>query len=385
EETINKVGAAPDYILDNKELLDAYVIEAFEQSAAVNFPPVLSPGIYRKRPDLGIGRKFNGVWAMMPAGAKKRFKKFSRKIPVKLSPSRLASIRTFKGVGMDEYLEEVYQLDPGEDTEAFLHLYEAIEGTQLYDIAEIEHLPGKGTTSEGLMPLHPFTREAATMFLGEADMGNDASDMYPVQPGQRYYYLEIAGKRPMMRSAANGQLKSHRPGCAWLVLDFPKNQIQLFNFISESRAQEIAVKLRKKGNEGNLSIRFKKTIERHLEKLFSGKSGNIKIIHEAIRPGAWSDALKRIPQFLIQSFQEKLLEWTVKAFAGYLKNQAEEFCKATEDNADGVTVSISIINPPGLTQLRQVIKGKLNHGASIFLQGVLPEIKIKVEAGYSHE
>ena len=40
----------PDYVLDNQELLEGFALEAFEQAAAANLPPVLSEAVYRERP-----------------------------------------------------------------------------------------------------------------------------------------------------------------------------------------------------------------------------------------------------------------------------------------------------------------------------------------------
>ncbi|MCX9077283.1 MAG: hypothetical protein OIN84_04830, partial [Candidatus Methanoperedens sp.] len=98
EETVRRVAAAPDYVLDNQELLEGFALEAFEQAAAANLPPVLPAEIYKKRPDLAEGRKLRGTWIMMPRGLRKRFKKFSRKIPVLLAPRKVASLETFEGV-----------------------------------------------------------------------------------------------------------------------------------------------------------------------------------------------------------------------------------------------------------------------------------------------
>ena len=106
EETIQRVAAAPDYILDDQELLEGYTLEAFEQAAAANLPPVLSEEIYRKRPSLAEARKLRGIWLMMPYGRRKRYKKFSRKIPIRLVPYKLTSLETFEGVSLEGFLEE---------------------------------------------------------------------------------------------------------------------------------------------------------------------------------------------------------------------------------------------------------------------------------------
>jgi hypothetical protein len=49
EETVRRVSALPDYVLDNQELLEGFALEAFEQAAASSLPQVLPKNTYRKR------------------------------------------------------------------------------------------------------------------------------------------------------------------------------------------------------------------------------------------------------------------------------------------------------------------------------------------------
>src|SRR5215210_6746884 len=112
EETVQRVAAAPDYVLDNQELLEGFALEAFEQAAAANLPPVLSEETYRRRPDLREARRLRGVWVMMPRGRWKRRYKYSRRIPIRLTPRRVAALRTFEGAPLEEFLEEQLGIDP---------------------------------------------------------------------------------------------------------------------------------------------------------------------------------------------------------------------------------------------------------------------------------
>ena len=41
EDTVRQVAALPDYVLDNEELLEGFVLEAFEKAAAANLPPCI--------------------------------------------------------------------------------------------------------------------------------------------------------------------------------------------------------------------------------------------------------------------------------------------------------------------------------------------------------
>ncbi|MCZ7638679.1 MAG: hypothetical protein M5U12_23050 [Verrucomicrobia bacterium] len=60
EETVRRVAALPEHVLDDRPLLQAYAVEAFEAAAASNLPPVLPERIYRKRPDLRPGGATRG-------------------------------------------------------------------------------------------------------------------------------------------------------------------------------------------------------------------------------------------------------------------------------------------------------------------------------------
>jgi len=390
EETVRRVAAAPDYVLDNQELLEGFALEAFEQAAAANLPPVLPEDTYRKRPDLGEARKLGGVWVMMPRGRRKRFKKYSRRIPIRLMPHKVAALETFEGIPVEEFLEEQLGVAPGEEVEAFVHLYEAIPGTRLSDIArQEENTPGLGT-ADGRDQLHPLTREAAALLLGEPELGRDADQRYTSDPhtptvGQRLYYFEIPGKHPLTVPGPVGQAQVRRPTRARLILDFPKNEGSIYLFLSEIRAQEIAVKLRQHAHIGVVMARLRRIIDRGLGKAFAGKFGRLKIIHEAVTPDHWLGALRRLPSLVPQVLRGRLTEWAVKGLSDHLKQRTEELIKAAEDTADGVTLVITLGNLPGFPQLRQALKGKGFPLASLKLSDGMPTVKVKVVPGYSHE
>uniref|UniRef100_A0A831TXT9 Uncharacterized protein n=1 Tax=Geobacter metallireducens TaxID=28232 RepID=A0A831TXT9_GEOME len=390
EETVRRVAAAPEYVLDNQELLEGYALEAFEQAAAANLPPVLPAEIYKKRPDLAEGRKLRGAWIMMPRGPRKRFKKFSRKIPVLLAPHKVAALETFEGVPVDEFLEEQLGLAPGEEVEAFVHLYEAIPGTRLSDVARQEETIPTLDAAGGLGQLHPLTREAAALLLGEPELGRDGAprsggDPRSPQAGQRFYYLEIPGKRPLMVPEPGGKAKARRPTRTRLILDFPRNEIRIRLFLSEIRAQEIAVKLRQHAHIGTVAARLGRILERGLGKALAGGFGRLKIIHEAVTPDQWLGALRRLPSFVPQILMGRLQEWILKGLIDHLKQRTGEFIKAADDTADGVTLVITLGNPPGFPQLRQALKGKVLSPASLKMADGAPQVKISVTPGYSHE
>jgi hypothetical protein len=390
EETVQKVAALPDYILEDQELIKGFALEAFEQAATANFPPILPEETYIKRPELREAGKLKGTWIMMPRGMRKRYKKFSRKIPTSLTPHRVSAIETFEGIPLEEFLEEELGLASGEEFEAIVHLYEGISGTRLSNIARLEeNLPGLGTAN-GRHLLHPLTQKAAALLLREPGLGRDLDSQHHREPhnptaGERFYYLEIPGKRLLSTAEPSGNTKTRRPTKVRLILDFPGNEIRVHLFLSEIRAQEVAVKLRRHSHTGIIVARLGRILERGLRKALDGGFGRLKIIHEAVTPSQWSSAIRRLPSLVPQVLMGRLQEWILKGLANHLKKQPEEFIKAAEDTADGVTMMITFSNPPGFPQLRQALKGKGLSPAILKMSNSPPEVKIKIIPGYNHE
>ena len=390
EETVQRVAAAPDYVLDNQELLEGFALEAFEQAAAANLPPVLPEAIYRTRPDLREARRLRGTWVMMPRRRWKRYKKYSRRLPIRLTPRRVAGLETFEGVPLEEFLEEQLGMDPGEEVEAFVHLYEAIPGTRPSDIARQEEKIAGLHSANGHDQLHPLTSEAAALLLGEPGLGRDVDLEQPLDPhtsmaGERFYYLEVPGKRTLTVTEPSGRAKARRLTQLRLILDFPKNEIRIYLFLSEIRAQEIAVKLRQHAHIGVVTTRLQRIIDRGLRRALRGAFGRLKIVHEAAVPGQELATLRRLPSLVSQVLLRRLQEWVVKGLSDQLKQRTDEYIKAAEDTADGVTLVITLENPPGFPQLRQALKGQGLSLASLKMTDGAPPIQIKIVPGYSRE
>jgi hypothetical protein len=390
EETVRRVAALPDYILDDQELIEGFALEAFEQAAAANFPSILPEETYRKRPELRETSKLRGAWVMLPRGPRKRYKKFSRKIPTRLTPHKVSAVETFEGIPLEEFLEEELGLAPGEEFEAVVHLYEAIPGARLSNIARLEDtIPGLGVAN-GHHQLHPLTREAATIILGEPGLGRDIDPWRTFEPhtpmaGERFYYLEIPGRRPLTVTESSGRAKPRHPTQVRLIFDFPGNEIRVYLFLSEIRAQEVAVKLRQHAHIGTVTARLRQFIERGLRSALTGRFGRLKIIHEAVTPDQWIGAFRRLPSLVPRVLVGHLLEWILKGLSNHLKQRSDEFIKAAEDTADGVTMLITVDNPPGFPQLRQALKGKGLSLAGLKMSDGEPMIKIKIIPGYTHE
>ena len=216
EETVRRISALPDYVLDNQELLEGFALEAFEQAAAANLPPVLSEAVYRERPDLLESQSVKTCWVMLPLRRRKRYKKCGRTFKVRISPYMADEIESFEGP-LADYLQDQLGVEEGAEVEAEVHLYETLPGTTLPDIAREEsETPGMGPAgTKGAAQLHPLTPNAAGMLLGEPRMGRNVppgTHRRNVGVGQRLYHLSIPGKRLLAAPGKDGKPHPRRLG-----------------------------------------------------------------------------------------------------------------------------------------------------------------------------
>ena len=390
EETVRRVAAQPDYMLDNPELLEAITLEAFEQAAAANLPPVLSGKTYLSRPDLIESRSLRGTWMPMPLQwPKKRYKKYSQVIRTTITPHRASTIITFGGLPLSEYLEEHLGIAPGENVEAEVHLYEATPETLLSEVARLEqNTPGLGS-SDAYVRLHPLTPEAAGLLLGEPGLGREANARYLANPytskiGQRFYHLNIPKRRPLSIIDPKDKARMHRSTQLNLSMDFQNNQIRIYQYLSEKRAQEIAMKLRQQAHMGMVTMHLGRILKRGLHRALIGGFG-LRVVHEAAVPEQWAGSLQRVPSVVLQILKLKLHEWVIRNLSDYVKNNATQFIAATEDSATGVTFIITVANPPGLAYLRQALRGKGFPLPSLKLSEGMPTVSIRIVPGYVYD
>lgn len=245
-------------------------------------------------------------------------------------------------------------------------------------------------SSEAYTLLHPLTPEAATTLLDEPGLGREVAARYLVNPyttgeGQRFYHLSIPGKRPLVTPGPGGLRRMRRPTRVSLVLAFPANQIRVYVYLSEVRAQRVALRLRQQAHVGMAVTSLKGIIERGLRASLTGGRGRLKIIHEAAAPGQGQGTLGRLPSMVPPVLLNRVQQWVITHLAGYLKQQGQQFVAATENAADGVTLVITIANPPGFRQLRQALKGKLPSLASLSMSDGTPDVTVRVAPGYAHE
>jgi hypothetical protein len=413
EETVRQISALPDYILENDQLLESSVLEAFETAAASNLPQILPEKSYLERPELRETTGNTGTWALIPT-RKNYYKKYTRIFETVIAPETARNTRSFGGEVLADFLRNYHGLAPGASIKTRIHLYEAIPGTWLSRISKNEkNVRGLGSAAKSAWSqIHPLTIEAAGMLIQQPGLGRTVSERFlqsrhRIAVGQRFYYLEIAGSAvpaataatsgaPMGAAIASG-VAGRVPmasGQVNLVLDFPSNEIRLYIYVCERDAQNISVKLRKSANIGTIWTILKSCYEGALKAQLSGKiSDHVKIIHENVMPEQFNalaalgklgaQALQAVAPIVLEKLREKLLEWIGMCLSEYFKQRSEEFIKATEDPADGVTIIIKFINPPGISIIGKVLKGEPAYLLGNWFPQGTPGADTKVVSGFA--
>jgi hypothetical protein len=296
EETVNRVASLPDHILDNQELLEGFALEAFEQAAAANLPAVLSEATYRQRPEL-LEAGVNAAWMPMPLRGRKRYKRCTRAFKVSITPHMAEEVESFEGVPLSDYLHDQLGLPEGAELEAEVHLYEALPGTTVADIARSEtETLGLGASDEATVSqLHPLTQEAASALLGKPGLGRNplpGADRQNVPAGQRLFHLAVPGKRPLTVPGKWGRRRVRRLFHINVTLDGPQDQIRVCIYISEVKAQKLAVRLRQHSHVGSLTVGFHKLVARRLPRILHGLwPKRLRIVYPGIPPGQSPESL----------------------------------------------------------------------------------------------
>lgn len=390
EDTVRHVATLPEYILENETLLEGFVLEAFEQAAAANLPPVLPERVYEMRPELRETVGMKTAWVVQPLrGKKKHYKKCTRVYEITITPYIAKTVKTFCDIPIGEFLQDRFGLLPGRAINARVHLYEAIPGTLLSRVCKTEtSVPGLGTTA-AWRNLHPLTPAAAGILLGQPGLGREIPPKYlNHQPttaiGQRLYYLEIPEARLQMMPGAPPKLRRIRQ--VSVRLNFPADQISVSVFLSEAVAQAIAVDLRGRAIAKAIS-RVRAVIENRLATILSGKQhSHLKIIHAKVSPNESRGAkLRSLPSIVREKLNKRLIEWIGQSLSTYLQEKPQDFIAATENPADGVTIKMTFTNPPGFSSLRKSLRGEPVSLQEMQTATGVPNTNIQIVPGFSHD
>ncbi len=359
EDTVRRVSELDETTFEDPARFEAALTEVFHQSAAENFPPQLIVPELHEAP-------LRAAWVAMPAGRRRKYyRKYTQTFDIEVTQQTADAVKTFGGTQLSAFLKDRLGVTP--PVRARMHLYQAIPGTTLRRIASCEKgVPGLGGNAKaGAMQLHPLTVEAAAALIQQPKLGRDVHGSYRstrrcIAIGSRFYYLEIAGARPVtVPTGAGAQADVRRTSEVNVTLDFPKDEFRVFAYLSESSAQEIAAGVRKQDLTSVLVL-AKRVYEAGVQAALGGDiERHVKILTEATpQEQLFGIQMRQLADVVKQRLAAQVVEWVGQAFAEYVKGGAGEFVAATEDPADGVTIIVQIANPPGAPLVRKLLNGE---------------------------
>jgi hypothetical protein len=390
EDTVTRVvQRAPAEAWESEALLEAYVQEAFLESASAHFPDPLI------REELHESSNASGAWVPLPAGRRrKRYKKYTRVIDVSITPQVANAVKTFGGTSLDAFLRDRMGVSIPRALRARVHLYEAIPGTRLSLIALHENgVSGLGNARRGAWSLfHPLTPEAAGLLLNEPRLGTPTPASFLVRRrvtavGQRFYYLEIPGARVRIAPGRIGrQARPARSSQTRVVLDFVKRQVRVGLYYSEADAQEIAKHLRQRAPLAVLLRALKGGRDRELVRILSGQpTAAVRIVHEASPTEELAaPMLGGILRMAGGRLSQLVSAWTLDGLRKELDSQYDRFTgtfeRAVQADDDGITVVLTIDAPQLFGALRSVFSSILGTPALPKQPG---SVRVEIRPGFA--
>jgi hypothetical protein len=353
--------------LEQQQLLESVTNEAFFQAAVAHFPPQLLDGRRLEEREMYFEASNQpGTWVYRP---RPRYKKYTRVFEVAVTPQLAARLRSFGNQPLDAFLRSRGVRLPAT---LKVHLYEAIPGTTLSRISQLERrVPGLGSGKEDAWSkIHPLTTEAAGLLLREPALGRDVdarwlASRHRINVGQRFYYLEVGQSYGPGPGAGAGTGKCLQPSEANITVDLRASQVRVSTYFSEADAQRVVA-----GGPGAGAMTAVRVAEGlgagAVRSIASGPTKHVTFIREATGElegeDLWQrvagEAAKRIGMWLLEELGKALLRMLKAALVRYFNTRAAEFATATRNPACGVTL-VFTFNHPGLRVLHAALAGRV--------------------------
>lgn len=416
QETVQNLEVLNEHEFEDRETLAASLLEAFENAAANNFPSDL----IREEARLTSRR---GMWIMKPRDARHLYKKYSHVFDATITPAIAKRLSSMNGSPLSSFLRDKLGMAVNKNVKARVHLFEAIKGTRLSQVARHERAIGSGNTQGRYSNLfHPLTMEAASLLCHEPGLGKRVSKKYlgrkhRLALGQRFFYLEIPGAHlQMAQKTVRNKTISETAAASDVqaVLNFIRSEITFRYFFSEQEAKSIVEKINRNDYTGT-ALTIKQSLKNVLNSLLEKNISNrVKIVHEAIpelyleaeesefeENFSFSGAIKTVANAvainpakaillkLVSTVVNRFAENAYEAISTFFKTRAKEFRQAQAEVQDGVTLELKWKNVPGMSALRTVIsavKGNLSLGnLSDLKMPALTTPELKISAGKNFE
>ena len=343
EEALLQTAQLPAHVFQDEAILEGYLLEAFEQAAAVNLPDMLQEAVYRRKPELRETNKHKLFWKQN-IGKRSRlakFKKLNKELEVELTPYTMAALKTQGGQRLGSVLRDSLGINPQVNVPVKIRLYELMPGGRIEDIVREEKL----YNGHGREFLHPLSPVAAGMLLGEPGLGcrvNGSCLSAPVQThtGHRYYFLDIPGASPQVYGLQDGSQALRKPASTRVKLDFIQQKISVVQFFSEADAQGISGLLRQR-QLGRAAQQAAYLLREGVVRAFKYPGGRqLQLLHPMIMPGPASGiAINRLPASWRASVSQQIALWANEQLQVYLQDNPKAFIEAANHEADGLTLS----------------------------------------------
>ena len=266
-------------MFEDEALLEAATLQAFEEAVQGNFPSqLLKPQLQVQVGDPQTPSSF----VLMPRNQRRKY--YKKNFPVtqvEITPAVAKEVKTFGQATLDQFFREQLLLPDNATVKAKLHVYEAICGTWLGYISQMEtNVGGLGSYSrQAYFQFHPLTPEAAVALkvpgLGKEVPPEFLAGREALAVGQRVYYLELPGQTRGVGRASYVRLE----------IDLKKGEIRLYIYLSEKRSQEIAQQLRTSGAVAGALQAIAESVGAFVDTVQRGSAGNaVRVIRETLEP-----------------------------------------------------------------------------------------------------
>jgi hypothetical protein len=395
EDTVSRVvQEAPEEAWNSEALLEAYVREAFQGAASAHFPDAMI------RPELHEAAQSSGAWVLLPGGTRrKHYKKYTRVFDLSVTPQMASALMSFGGRSVQAILRHKLSLPADRPVAARLHLYEAVAGSTLPDIAMHEkNVRGLGSSRrEAWSLIHPLTPEAAGILLKEPGLGRAVdpkflTDRTHITVGQRFYFLEIPGSRPRLVTGPRGGRRTARVTQTNVTLDFPKGELRVFLFYAEADAQSLSALLRARSPAGVILSALMAGLHARLAAMLSGvPTPAVRVVHEAVPTEQFRSPVIGAGLRLVgRPLGGVVLRWVLETLRRELEQRADQFAgqftRAAAAEADGATIALVFRQPSFLPPLRRLLGRGLPAAAAALdgslLRQAVGEYGLTIHAGF---
>ncbi|MGW4646373.1 hypothetical protein [Kitasatospora sp. NPDC004289] len=415
EGTVRRVMEQGGEVLADQRLLEAAVQEAFAEAAAESFPPsALREDLHEVSGRVPLPAK--GTWVRYPRQRCNRYKRYSRALPIRLTPQNAAGLTAFGGVPLAAFLQARYGLRLPASFQG--HLFESLPGTRLSAVALASpDIRGMGPSQpRGYRLFVPATRELMGRLVGEAGLGRDVPAEFlrshrRITVGQRFLVLvpqtAAPGRAPLhppgpkpsrgqgpgpgRAKDPDGPRPESHPSQINLTLDFPGERAVAYIHLGEQDTQQIAASLRAGESATPALLLLRSVYVAGLRSMLSGDARrHVKLVHESVAEseaeGGGTGLLAGIGESILKKLADKLVDWIGKALAEYLARSAKQFQEAAAKRTDGVTITVVIRHPSLMQVLRRLLRGDRVAAAIEFTKVLLAPAVVasvsRIDAGF---